>query len=80
MFGLDFRGNPLIDTEEIPQPGKELLRKVLSGHEGDHKSLLEGDSQDFREEMIKHVREVEKDLLSLQGKRSAGNMDTRRSP
>jgi len=79
MFGLDFRGNPLVDTEEIPQPGKELLRKVLSGHERDYKSLLEEDSQDFREEMIKHVREVEKDLLSLQGKRSAGNMDTRRS-
>jgi hypothetical protein len=79
MFGLDFRGNPLIHTEEIPQPGKELLRKVLSGHERDHKSLLEGDSQDFREEMIKLARGVEKDLLSLQGKRSAGNMDTRRS-
>jgi len=69
MFILDFVENLLIDTKEILQPGKEFSQKVLNAHKRIYKALLERDPKKAREEMIKHVREVEKDLLALQKER-----------
>jgi len=69
MFILDFVENLLIDTKEILQPGKEFSQKVLNAHKRIYKALLEKDPKKAREEMIKHVREVEKDLLALQKER-----------
>jgi GntR family transcriptional repressor for pyruvate dehydrogenase complex len=63
MFILDFVENLLIDAKEILQPGEEFSRKVLNAHKRIHKALLERDVKKARTEMIKHVREVEKDLL-----------------
>ena len=69
MFILDFVENLLIDTKEILQPGKEFSQKVLNAHNRIYKALLEREPKKAREEMIKHVREVEKDLLALQKER-----------
>jgi GntR family transcriptional repressor for pyruvate dehydrogenase complex len=63
IFILDFVENLLIDAKEILQPGEEFSRKVLNAHKRIHKALLERDVKKARTEMIKHVREVEKDLL-----------------
>jgi GntR family transcriptional repressor for pyruvate dehydrogenase complex len=69
MFILDFVENLLIDTKEILQPGKEFSQKVLNAHKRIYKALSERDPKKAREEMVKHVREVEKDLLALQKER-----------
>jgi GntR family transcriptional repressor for pyruvate dehydrogenase complex len=69
MFILDFVENLLIDTKEILQPGKEFSQKVLNAHNRIYKALLEREPKKAREEMIKHVREVEKNLLALQKER-----------
>lgn len=78
MFILDFVENLLIDTKEILQPGKEFSLKVLNAHKRIYKALRERDSKKVREEMIKHVREVEKDLIALQKKRGIEDIDLRR--
>jgi len=78
MFILDFVENLLIDTKEILQPGKEFSQKVLNAHKRIYKALLERDSKKVREEMIKHVREVEKDLIALQKKRGVEDIDLQR--
>jgi len=69
MFILDFVENLLIDTKEILQPSKEFSKKVLNAHKRIYKALMERNGENAREEMIKHVREVEKDLLALQKER-----------
>jgi len=66
MFVLDFVENLLIDTKEILQPGKEFSQRVLSAHNRIYKALLEKNAKKTREEMIKHVKEVEKDLIAIQ--------------
>lgn len=68
MFVLDFVENLLIDTKEILQPGKEFSRKVLNSHKRIYKALLEKNSKKVREEMVKHIKEVEKDLIAIQRK------------
>lgn len=78
MFILDFVENLLIDTKEILQPGKEFSLKVLNAHKRIYKALLGRDSEKTREEMIKHVREVEKDLIVLQKKRGIEKIDLQR--
>jgi GntR family transcriptional repressor for pyruvate dehydrogenase complex len=78
MFILDFVENLLIDTKEILQPGKEFSQKVLNAHKRIYKALLEKDPKKAREEMIKHVREVAKDLMTLQKKRGIEKMDLQR--
>ena len=75
MFILDFVENLLIDTKGILQPGKEFSQKVLNAHKQIYKALLEKDPKKAREEMIKHVREVAKDLMTLQRKRGIEKMD-----
>jgi GntR family transcriptional repressor for pyruvate dehydrogenase complex len=78
MFLLDFVENLLIDTKEILQPGKEFSQKVLNAHKRIYKALVERDPKKAREEMIKHVREVEKDLLALQKERRIEELNLQR--
>jgi GntR family transcriptional repressor for pyruvate dehydrogenase complex len=71
MFILDFVENLLIDTKEILQPGKEFSLKVLNAHKRIYKALLEKNSKKVRQEMIKHVKEVERNLMAIQKERRA---------
>ena len=64
MFILDFVENLLIDTKEILKPGKEFSGKVLMAHKRFYNGLLERNVKKVREEMARHIREVEKDLLA----------------
>jgi GntR family transcriptional repressor for pyruvate dehydrogenase complex len=64
MFILDFVENLLIDTKEILKPGKEFSGKVLRAHKRIYSGLLERDVKKVHEEMVRHIREVEKDLLA----------------
>ena len=63
MFILDFVENLLIDTKEILRPGKEFSRKVLRAHKRIYNGLLERNVKKVHEEMVRHIREVEKDLF-----------------
>jgi GntR family transcriptional repressor for pyruvate dehydrogenase complex len=78
MFILDFVENLLIDTKEILQPGNEFSQKVLNAHKRIYKALRERNPKKTREEMIKHVKEVEKDLLALQKERRMKELDLQR--
>ncbi len=69
MFILDFVENLLIDTKEILRPGKEFSAKVLRAHKRIYNALLEKNVRKVREEMMKHIREVEKDLLAAHKER-----------
>ena len=69
MFILDFVENLLIDTKAILKPGKEFSRKVLRAHKRIYNGLLEKNVKRVREEMVRHIREVEKDLLAAHKKR-----------
>jgi GntR family transcriptional repressor for pyruvate dehydrogenase complex len=69
MFILDFVENLLIDTKEILKPGKEFSSKVLRAHKRIYNALLERDVEKVHEEMVRHIREVEKDLLSAHKKK-----------
>lgn len=71
MFILDFVENLLVDTKEILLPDKEFSKKVLNAHKRIYRALLKGNGKTAREEMAKHVREVERDLVALQKKRSS---------
>jgi GntR family transcriptional regulator, transcriptional repressor for pyruvate dehydrogenase complex len=66
---LDFVENLLLDTKDILQPGKRFSLKVQRAHKRIYKALLNRDVRKTRAEMIKHVQEVEQDLLALQGER-----------
>jgi len=69
IFILDFIENLLIDTKDILQPGKEFSARVQRAHKRIYKALLDRDAKRARSEMVKHVREVERDLLTLQEER-----------
>ncbi len=71
MFILDFVENLLIDTKGILKPGKEFSGKVLRAHKRIYRALLERDVKKVHEEMVKHVREVERDLLAAHKERRA---------
>jgi GntR family transcriptional repressor for pyruvate dehydrogenase complex len=66
MFILDFVENLLIDTKAILKPGKEFSAKVLKAHKRIYNALLERNVKKVHEEMVKHIREVERDLLAAQ--------------
>jgi GntR family transcriptional repressor for pyruvate dehydrogenase complex len=78
MFILDFVENLLIDTKEILKPGKEFSQKVLNAHKRIYNALAERDPKRAREEMVRHVREVEKDLITLQKKRRIEEINLQR--
>ena len=64
MFILDFVENLLIDTKGILKPGKEFSSKVLRAHKRIYNGLLERNVKKVHEEMVRHIREVERDLLT----------------
>lgn len=66
MFILDFVENLLIDEKAILKPGKEFSIKVLKAHKRIYNRLLERDVKKVHEEMVKHIREVERDLVTAQ--------------
>jgi DNA-binding FadR family transcriptional regulator len=69
MFILDFVERLLIDTKAILKPGKEFSGKVLRAHKRIYNALLEKNVKKVHEEMVKHIREVEKDLLAAHKER-----------
>ena len=69
MFILDFVENLLIDTKGILKPRKEFSNKVLRAHKRIYNALLEKNIKRVREEMVRHIREVEKDLLTAHKER-----------
>jgi GntR family transcriptional repressor for pyruvate dehydrogenase complex len=69
MFILNFVENLLIDTKAILKPGREFSSKVLRAHKRIYNALLERDVEKVHEEMVKHIREVEKDLLAAHKER-----------
>ena len=69
MFILDFVENLLLDAKEILQPSKEFSKKVLKAHKLIYESLLKRAPEKAREEMVKHVEEVAKDLIAIQKER-----------
>jgi GntR family transcriptional repressor for pyruvate dehydrogenase complex len=78
MFILDFVENLLIDTKEILQPSREFSQRVLNAHKRIYKALVERDPKKAREEMVKHVREVERDLIILQKERNISGLNIQR--
>ena len=70
MFILDFVENLLIDTKEILRPGKEFSGKVLRAHKRIYNALLEKNIEKVHEEMVRHIREVEKDLVAADKERA----------
>jgi GntR family transcriptional regulator, transcriptional repressor for pyruvate dehydrogenase complex len=79
MFILDFVENLLIDAKEILQPSEEFSRKVLNAHKRIYKALIERNVKKARSEMVRHVREVEKDLVSSNEESHAGEVDFKKS-
>jgi GntR family transcriptional repressor for pyruvate dehydrogenase complex len=69
MFILDFVENLLIDTKAILKPGREFSTKVLRAHKRIYKALLERNIKKVHQEMVRHIREVEKDLLAAHKER-----------
>ena len=69
MFILDFVENLLIDTKAILKPGREFSTKVLKAHKRIYNALLERNVKKVHEEMVRHIREVEKDLLAAHKER-----------
>jgi len=69
MFILDFVENLLIDTKEILKPGREFSNKVLKAHKRIYNGLLERNVEKVHEEMVRHIREVEKDLFAAHKER-----------
>jgi len=65
----DFVEYLLIDTKEILKPGKEFSAKVLRSHKRIYNGLLERDVKKIYEEMVRHFREVEKDLFAAHKER-----------
>jgi GntR family transcriptional repressor for pyruvate dehydrogenase complex len=66
MFILDFVENLLIDTKEILKPGKDFSKRVLNAHKRIYLALLGRNAKKACEEMIRHVQEVERDLIAIQ--------------
>ena len=69
MFIIDFVENLLLDSKEILQPNKGFSKKVLRAHKRIYKFLLERNPEKAREEMVKHVKEVTKDLMALRNEK-----------
>ena len=51
------------------QPSKEFSKKVLKAHKLIYESLLKRAPEKAREEMVKHVEKVAKDLVAIQEER-----------
>jgi GntR family transcriptional repressor for pyruvate dehydrogenase complex len=78
MFIINFVEDLLIDTKEILKPSKEFSQKVLNAHKRIYKALSERNPKKAREEMVRHVREVARDLLALQKERNIEELNLQR--
>jgi GntR family transcriptional repressor for pyruvate dehydrogenase complex len=65
MVLVDIVENLLDGTKETLQPDKTFSGKVLAAHKRVTAALLQKNPDQTREEMVKHIREVEKDLIAL---------------
>jgi len=63
---IDIVENLLDGTKEVLQPDKTFSETVLAAHKKITAALLQRNPAQTREEMLKHIREVEKDLIMLQ--------------
>ncbi|RJR43958.1 MAG: FadR family transcriptional regulator [Desulfobacteraceae bacterium] len=66
IFMLDFVENLLVGCKDVLQPDVEFSRRVCRAHKRIYKALLERNGEKARLEMMKHVEEVERDLIALQ--------------
>jgi GntR family transcriptional repressor for pyruvate dehydrogenase complex len=72
MFILGFVENLLNDTKEILKPEKDFSGRVLRAHKRIYNALLERNVKKVHGEMVRHIREVEKDLLAAHKERRIG--------
>jgi GntR family transcriptional repressor for pyruvate dehydrogenase complex len=70
IFISEFVANLLIQAKESLHPDRNFYKKVLEGHKRIYKALLEKNPNKIRKEMIRHIREEERDLVLLQRKRA----------
>lgn len=68
-FILEFVENLLVDAKEVLRPDQEFSRRVLMAHQRIVEALCNKDPKKAREEMARHVEEVETDLSNLQEQR-----------
>jgi GntR family transcriptional repressor for pyruvate dehydrogenase complex len=78
MFIVDFVEELLINTKEILQPGPTFSRQVQNAHKRIYRALAEKDAGKARKEMVRHIQEVEKDLLTLQKQRGLEELSLQR--
>lgn len=78
MFIVDFVEDLLVNTKEILQPGPAFSRRVQNAHARIYKALVKKDAEKTRKEMIRHIQEVEKDLLALQKQSGLGELNLQR--
>jgi GntR family transcriptional repressor for pyruvate dehydrogenase complex len=74
-FMLEFVERLIVDVNAVLQPSREFSQRVLKSHKRIYQALLERDPVKARREMVKHVKEVEKDLLSLQKEKKIGTLE-----
>lgn len=72
-FILEFVENLLVDAKEVLHPDQEFSKRVLKAHKRIVEALCKKDPEMAREEMARHVKEVENDLSSLQKERQAAS-------
>jgi GntR family transcriptional repressor for pyruvate dehydrogenase complex len=72
MFIMDFEENLLVNTKEILQPSRAFSKVVQNAHKRIYRALLTRNGQKGREEMIKHMKEVETDLIATQKEERVG--------
>ncbi|MEJ5375985.1 MAG: FadR/GntR family transcriptional regulator [bacterium] len=72
-FILEFVENLLVDAKEVLRPDQEFSRRVLTAHQRIVEAICNKDAQRAREEMARHVKEVERDLSDLQRQRKANS-------
>jgi len=74
-FIFDSVHHLLADVKDILQPSFGFSMKVLKAHQKIYKALEARDAENSRREMVKHLSEVEKDLVLLQKqKRISGHV------
>ena len=70
LFILDFIENLLLDTKTVLKPSRAFSTRVQRAHKRIYRALIERNSETVRQEMIQHVRQVERDLLKIERQKS----------
>lgn len=76
-FILEFVENLLVDAKEVLRPDQEFSRRVLLAHQRIVEALCNKNPERAREEMARHVKEVEYDLSNLQRERQLASGTSR---